>query len=190
MLSRDLITRHFDRALNYPDYLATGTDEQRRRWQQVFDVAAMKPPQRDLVAGFSRKMNVLVVSGIWCGDCVQQCPLMVRIAEANAEHIALRFVDRDVHNELSDQLRLNAGGRVPVVIFLAEDFEFCGLAGDRTLSRYRSIARRQLGPACPIAIGPPDADELAATLGEWLDEFERIHLMLRISPRLRQQHGD
>jgi len=27
-------------------------------------------------------------------------------------------------------------------------------------------------------------------LQEWLDEFERVQWMLRLSPRLRQLHGD
>ena len=53
-----------------------------------------------------------------------------------------------------------------------------------------ALAKKQLGPACPIAIAPPDPDELAATLQDWLDEFERVQLMLRLSARLRQKHGD
>jgi hypothetical protein len=36
----------------------------------------------------------------------------------------------------------------------------------------------------------PDAEETAATLQDWLDEFERVQLMLRLSTRLRQKHGD
>ena len=85
---------------------------------------------------------------------------------------------------------INGGDRVPVTLFLAEDFEFCSAFGDRSLSRYRALARKQLGAACPTGIGGPDTDELTATLQDWLDEFERIQLMLRISPRLRQKHGD
>jgi hypothetical protein len=27
-------------------------------------------------------------------------------------------------------------------------------------------------------------------VGEWLGEFERAQLILRLSPRLRQKHGD
>jgi hypothetical protein len=34
------------------------------------------------------------------------------------------------------------------------------------------------------------ADEATATLQGWLEEFERVQLMLRTSPRLRQLHGD
>jgi thioredoxin-like negative regulator of GroEL len=168
----------------------TGTDEQQRRWKQVYDAARLTSEQVKRVGDFSRAMNVLIVSGIWCGDCVQQCPLLQRITEANTACIHLRLLDRDQHRDLSQQLRINAGDRVPVVLFLAEDFELCGIFGDRTLNRYRALAAKHLGAACPLAILPPDYDELAATLQDWLNEFERIQLMLRLSARLRQTHGD
>ncbi len=180
----------FASALPYSEYVHTGTDEQQRRWQQVYDAAKLTAPQTQLVAGFSRSMKVLIVSGIWCGDCVQQCPLLQRIAEANPNHINLRLLDRDAHKDLSDQVRINAGDRVPVALFLSEDFELCSALGDRTIHRYRALAAKQLGPSCPIAIAPPDQSELAATLNDWLTEFERVHLMLRLSPRLRKKHGD
>ena len=53
-----------------------------------------------------------------------------------------------------------------------------------------ALARKQLGAACPISLGAPDQDELLATLQDWLDEFERVQLMLRLSARLRKLHGD
>jgi ferredoxin len=135
-------------------------------------------------------MHVLCISGIWCGDCVQQCPMLHVIASANPTRINLRFVDRDLHKDLSDQVKLNGGHRVPTAIFLSEDFEFCGVMGDRTLSRYRAMASRQLGASCPVGIAPPDADEAAATIADWVHEFERVQLMLRLSPRLRAIHKD
>jgi len=180
----------FEAALDYDAYVKTGTDEQQRRWQQAFEASRLTAAQAALVGGFVREMRALVVSGIWCGDCVQQCPLMEHVARANAAKVRLRFVDRDKHNELSSRLRINGGDRVPVVVFMAEDHELCGVYGERTLSRYRAIARKQLGAACDIALAPPNTDEAAATLQEWLNEFERIQLMLRISPRLRASHGD
>jgi hypothetical protein len=73
---------------------------------------------------------------------------------------------------------------------MAEDFEHCSIYGERPLSRYRILARKQLGESCEIAIAPPDAAEHASTLQDWLNEFERIQLLLRISPRLRKKHGD
>jgi thiol-disulfide isomerase/thioredoxin len=190
MLKADYLHQNFEAAMPYARYLATGTAEQQRRWQAVHDLARLSDAQRELVGGFVRQMNVLVVSGIWCGDCVGQCPLLERIAEANRARIDLRFVDRDAHKDLADAVQLNGGHRVPTVLFLAEDFEFCGLAGDRTISRYRAIARRQLGASCPTGIGGPDPEELAHTLGDWGTEFERVALLLRLSPRLRQKHAD
>ena len=129
------------------------------------------------------------MSGIWCGDCVQQGPLLERIAEANPL-LELRFCDRDEHAELAEALQINAGLRVPVVVFMAEDYEPVSIYGDRTLCRYRALAAKQLGPSCPLPGAPVDDDELAATLQDWLDEFERVHLVLRLSGRLREKHGD
>jgi thiol-disulfide isomerase/thioredoxin len=184
------LSKEFSSALPYQAYIETGTPEQGRRWQQVYAAATLTPDQSRLVGGFVRDMKVLVVSGIWCGDCAQQCPLLQRIAEANPAKIELRLLDRDLHQDLAQRIRINGGDRVPVALFLAEDFELCAAFGDRTLCRYRALAARHLGAACPLAIVPPAPDELAATLQDWLDEFERVHLMLRLSARLCQKHGD
>jgi thioredoxin-like negative regulator of GroEL len=189
-MNASYLAEKFAAALPYDRYLLTGTDEQQRRWRQVHDAARLTPAQTQLVSGFVRELKVLIVSGIWCGDCVQQCPLLQRIAEANPGRIDLRLLDRDVHRDLSQQLRINGGDRVPVVLFLAEDHDLCGIFGDRTLNRYRALAVRQLGPSCPTGILAPDQDELAATLQDWLNEFERVQLMLRLSARLRQKHND
>jgi thiol-disulfide isomerase/thioredoxin len=146
--------------------------------------------QRQLAEGFVREMKILIFSGIWCGDCVQQCPLIYRITEANPRKISLRFVERQKESELAPELRINGGSRVPVVIFLSEDDQWCATAGDRTINRYRALARARLGPLCPTGIVAPEKDELDATLGDWLDEIERVQLMLRLTPRLRQKYQD
>jgi thiol-disulfide isomerase/thioredoxin len=189
-MQASFLSDKFSAGLPYSRYILTGTDEQQRRWKQVYDAASLKAAQTELVANFARDMKVLIVSGIWCGDCVQQCPLLQRIAEANPARIDLRLLDRDQNRDLAETVRINGGHRVPVALFIAEDFELCSIYGDRSLSRYRSLARSQLGASCPIGIAPPDVNELAATLQEWLNEFERIQLMLRLSPRLRRRHND
>src|SRR5688572_14880499 len=113
-MDRDFLEKKFADALSYERYLATGTAEQQRRWTQVHDAARLTPDQSRLVSGFTRDMKVLVVSGIWCGDCVQQCPLMQRIAAANPSRIDLRLLDRDQNHDLADRVHINGGDRVPV----------------------------------------------------------------------------
>jgi hypothetical protein len=34
------------------------------------------------------------------------------------------------------------------------------------------------------------SDEVSATLQDWVSEVEWAHLIVRLSPRLRQRHGD
>lgn len=177
-----------DAGLNYADYLATDA-EKAERWREIDGQIDLDNEQRALLAGFTREMKVICVSGIWCGDCVQQGPLIQRIADAS-DRIDLRWLDRDEHIDLAEQLQINQGTRVPVVLFLAEDHELVSIYGDRTLTRYRAMAAKQLAAACPLPGAAVPDDELRGTLQDWLDEFERVQLLLRLSGRLRQKHGD
>jgi hypothetical protein len=77
-----------------------------------------------------------------------------------------------------------------MVVFLSEDWNEISRYGERTLSIYRKMAVSQLGPSCPTGLVPPAGDEIAAMTSEWLAEFERAQLVLRLSPRLRTRHGD
>jgi len=190
MTNASYLSQKFESGLAYDRYLQTGNEEQQRRWKQVYDAAHLTGAQKQLVGGFVREMKILIFSGIWCGDCVQQCPLIYRIAEAHAGKIDLRFVERPKEKELDAEMRINGGSRVPVVVFLSEDNEWCATAGDRTINRYRALARARLGPLCPTGIVAPEKDELDATLGDWLNEVERVQLMLRLTPRLRQKYQD
>jgi len=176
--------------LNYSAYMATGNAQQQADWQAIYDQASLNEAQTALLGSFTRKVNVIGLSGIWCGDCVQQGPLFQRIAEAAPKAIDLRWLDRDEHSDLQEKVRINAGNRVPILIFCAEDHEFVSWYGDRTLSRYRAMAAKQLGGACPMPGAPVPQDEVDATLADWLEQFERAHLLLRLSGRLRQKYGD
>ena len=180
----------FDQGLKYADFLAQhGTDEHRRRWAGVYDALQLTVAQRELLGGFKRRTKVLCLAGAWCGDCVNQCPIFERFAEATTT-LDIRYFDRDAHVDLAAELKVCGGARVPVVVFLSEDGQHVGWYGDRTLAKYRQLARDQLGPSCPTGIGAPDKDLLAAVTQDWLNEFERVQLLLRLSSRLRQLHGD
>lgn len=180
----------FAEGLSYTGFLDRhGTADHCRRWAAVHQQVELTGEQTALLASFTRRMNVLCLAGAWCGDCVEQCPIFQRFAEASPR-IDLRFLDRDAHPGMQESLAINGGHRVPVLVFLSEDFCECARYGERTLSRYRDLVARQLGPSCPTGIVAPDKPLLAAVTAEWLAEFERIQWMLRLSPRLRQKHGD
>lgn len=180
----------FEQGLSYDDFLQShGSDAHRSRWAAVHSKVQLTSEQLDLMSGFVREMKVLVSAGTWCGDCVNQCPIFDHFSNANHK-IRVRFFDRDQHPELAESIATCGAHRVPSVLFLSEDNHVCGRYGDRTLATYRHMAATQLGPSCPTGIGDVNVDLLTAVTAEWFAEFERIQLMLRLSGRLRQLHGD
>ena len=180
----------FDSGLSYEEFLnAHGSEEHRRRWAAFHAAVKLTPAQHTLLAGFKREMRVLCLAGAWCGDCVNQCPIFDHFARASGK-IAMRYFDRDANPQLAAELSICGGARVPVVVFLSEDGKQVGWYGDRTLAKYRQLAADQLGPSCPTGLVPPGADLLAAVVQDWLNEFERVQLILWTSSRLRQLHDD
>jgi hypothetical protein len=181
---------HFESALSYDKFLDQyATPSQRVRWDAMHARFALTSAQRELIGGFARRMPVVCLAGAWCGDCINQCPVFDHFAQASSR-IELRFLDRDAKPELRDLLAINGGHRVPVVVFLSEDWFEVLRYGERTLSIYRRLAAEQLGPTCPTGLVPPADEALAVNTAEWLAEFERAQLILRLSPRLRSKHGD
>ena len=181
----------FHQGLAYQAFLAKHADSRadQPRWQQVYEQVRLSEPQMTLLGGFVRRMNVLCLVGAWCGDCIEQGPILQRIAEATGGRIDLRFLDRDANPDVQEELRICGGNRVPVAVFLSEDFHECARFGDRTLSTYREMAARLGGAACRIG-RVHDCEDHAAQVQDWLDQFERVELMLRLSPRLRQKYMD
>lgn len=179
----------FETGLSYTDFLNEyGSEDHRSRWAGVHAQVTITAGQQELLESFIREMKVLVVAGTWCGDCVNQCPIFDHFSQINPK-IQVRFFDRDAAADLSSELSICGGNRVPSLLFLSEDGFVCGRYGDRTLAKYRDMAATQLGPACPTGIGQPQS-LLDAVTQDWLNEFERIQLMLRLSGRLRTLHGD
>ena len=177
-------------ALPYAAFLDRhATPEQRDRWAAFHARVELTAAQRALLAGFTRRMPVLVLSGAWCGDCVNQCPIFAHFAES-APAIDLRLLDRDALPEIAAHLKVCGVQRVPVAAFFSEDFTPIMFYGDRTLSAYQVASTAQLGNSCPTGAVPPPSDAIAAVVADWLDQFERVHHILRLSARLRQKHGD
>lgn len=172
------------------DFLARYADAgQKARWKQVHEQVQLTDSQRELLRSFRRSMPVLCLAGAWCGDCINQCPIYEHFA-AVASGIAVRYLDRDEHADVQQTLQINAGNRVPVLVFFSEDGFEVARYGERTLSKYRQMMRDQVGESCPIGFARPGDPLLAQVTQDWLNEFERVQYILRLSPRLRRLHGD
>jgi thiol-disulfide isomerase/thioredoxin len=180
----------FPQGLTYDAFLARYANEgQKQRWRQVREQITLNAGQRELLGQFRRTTNVLCLAGAWCGDCINQCPSFEHFAAA-APVIQVRYLDRDEHADAQRALQINGGNRVPVAVFFSEDGLEVARFGERTLSKYRQLIRDQVGDLCATGIAIPGDTLLAQVTQDWLNEFERVQWLLRLSPRLRQMHGD
>ncbi len=164
----------------YTDFLQRhGNDGDKARWKQLHEQVALTEAQMTLLKSFTRAMPALCLAGAWCGDCVNQCPIFEHFA-ALAPVIQMRYLDRDEHADVQQALQICGGNRVPVVVFFSEDGFEVARHGERTLSKYRTLMQLPAG----------SGSLLAQVTQDWLDEFERVQWMLRLSPRLRKLHND
>ncbi|MCB9515451.1 MAG: thioredoxin family protein [Candidatus Krumholzibacteriia bacterium] len=190
----DFWREHFERALPYDAYLAASPEVHAAKWRAMeSSIPALDASTRERLTGHARQLNLLVYSGVWCGDCVRQGPMLQRLAAAVGPApgaATLRFVERDGAPALQEELRVLGALRVPVAVFLSEDFHEVGRFGDRLLTVYRAKRERETGEACALGLLPPPEGQLAAELAEWADIVERMLLMLRLAPPLRARHGD
>jgi thiol-disulfide isomerase/thioredoxin len=158
------------------------------RWQATFEKVRLTEDQTKLLASFKREMNVLVLAGAWCGDCSGQCPIFDKFAEISPL-IRVRYLDNADHPAVQDELMINGGKRVPVAVFFSEDGFEVSRFGERPLSTYRRMARDLDGDSCSTGL-VTSGDSFSLLIQDWLEQFERVQYLLRLSSRLRQKHGD
>jgi thiol-disulfide isomerase/thioredoxin len=185
---------HHAMGLPYAEFLQQyASPEQARRWQDNYEVLVLNDSHKFRISQFTRQMNVICLSGTWCGDCANQCPIFERIVQAAPVGlIKVHYLDRDqAPPELAQAIRINGGQRVPAVIFVSEDGFEVARYGEKTLAKYRDEAAKLVGASCSLGIvNHTETDLRQQVIDEWVDQFERAHLILRLSARLRQIHGD
>jgi thiol-disulfide isomerase/thioredoxin len=181
--------KYFNMALDYDSFVKLGKPEEIQLWGDRKErTPELNEEQKNRIKGYGRELNVLMYAGTWCGDCSRQAPMLLKIAETAGEKVKLRLIERETSKELQDELRIVGGLRVPIVVFLTEDFWEVGRFGERLLHVYRSKAAREIGRGVDEGVLSPGA--LAQEISEWVDIFERMLLMVRLSPPLRKRHGD
>ena len=184
----DFWKTHWDNALQYDEFMQTDPDNAIRWHDYDKRLPELTEEQAGRMQGYGRQMKVLVYAGVWCGDCVRQGPMFKKLAEAAGDDLELRFIDRDASQELKDEVRILGATRVPIVIFLTEDYWEIAREGDRLLYIYKAKASRDIGRKFDGGILSPKA--VMEEQAEWLDRFERALLMARLAPALRRRHKD
>ena len=183
----DFWKKYWDMALTYDEFMKIDP-ENAPRWHEYMErVPDLTEEQVIRLKGYDRVVKVLVYAGVWCGDCVRQGPVFKKIAEV-VDDVELRFIDRDTSEELQDEVRILGATRVPIVVFLTEDYWEVGREGDRLLPVYKAKAAREIGRGQAQGVLSPKA--IQDQLNEWVNIFERAIIMTKLSPPLRKRHHD
>lgn len=185
----DLFRKYFETSPDYESYLASSPEGHVSKWREIEAKLTLSEVHKKALGSFKRRMPVLVLSGVWCGDCARQGP-MLRAIEQHSGVVETRWIENREQPELQEELRINGAEKVPVVLLLNEEFHEVARFGDRHLSVYRRKAERELGAACDPGLLPPPEDEIGVEFQEWINFFERAQLMLRLAPAFRQKYGD
>lgn len=152
------VTRErFEQGLTYDEFKARMTRNQERFAASEAAVAL----GADDLAAFRRlpaPLNVLVLAEDWCGDVIDNLPVLGRLAEASGK-LNVRVFPRDANPDLMDQY-LNHGEyrSIPVFAFFDERLNALGHFIERpeSVTQARAARRAAIYAAHP-EFGAPDA---------------------------------
>ena len=120
------VTRErFEQGMTYEAYKAQMT-RNRDRLEDNERAVTLRPEDTQFFAQLAEPLNVLVLVEDWCGDVINNVPVVVKLAEATGK-LKLRFFLRDQNLDLMDQY-LNRGTfrSIPTVVFFDQDFRELG----------------------------------------------------------------
>lgn len=164
----------FNSGYTYEAYKASMT-RNRDRFDENEATAPLEPAVLERVRSLPRPRKVLAIAEDWCGDVIQNLPILGRLATETGK-LELRVFPRDANPDLMDQY-LNEGYRsIPVFAFYDDEFNEVGRFTERpaSVTERRQQQRREIYASRP-EFGAPE-DPVAA-----LPEEVRLELTERLA---------
>lgn len=175
------VTRErFEQGMTYDQYKAQMT-RNRERFEE--NERAFQPSAADLEAftALPHSLPVLVLAEDWCGDVIDNLPLLGRLAQASGK-LDVRVFLRDQNLDIMDQF-LNQGQyrSIPVFAFFDEQLNELGRFIERpaSVTQRRDAKRREVfaehpelgSPDTPITQMPEEArTQLMGLMASWRAE--------------------
>ena len=152
------VTRErFESGMTYDEWKA-GMTRNQERYALLEGRVEIAPEDLAAFTNLPRPLNVLVIAEDWCGDVINNVPVLGRLA-AESGTLELRVFLRDQHPDLMDQY-LNQGTykSIPVFAFFDDEFRELGRWIERpaSVTEARERRRREIYAQNP-EFGSPDA---------------------------------
>lgn len=158
----------------YDEYKASMT-RNRDRFDENEATAPLEASELELARSLPRPLGVLVIAEDWCGDVIQNLPILGRLA-AETSKLDLRVFPRDANPDLMDQFLNNGFRSIPVFAFFDDEFNEVGRFTERpaSVTARRQQQRQEIYASRP-EFGAPE-DPVAA-----LPEEVRLELTERLA---------
>jgi hypothetical protein len=166
------VTRErFEQGMTYDEFKAQMTRNQERFASNERSLV-LDPADIDVFKRLPRSLDVLVLAEDWCGDVVDNLPILGRLA-AESGKLNLRIFLRDQHPDLMDNY-LNRGEfrSIPVFVFFDDEFREIG----RFVERPASVSARRASQRAALSAQHPDLGDPTTPVGQ-LPEEARVRLM-------------
>ncbi|HEY7349642.1 MAG TPA: thioredoxin family protein [Ktedonobacterales bacterium] len=172
----------FEQGWTYDEFKARMTRNQERFAANERELI-LDPADVAVFKSLPRSLNVLVIAEDWCGDVINNLPILGRLAEESGK-LNLRVFLRDQNADLMDQYLKDGQFRsIPVFAFFDEQFRELGRFIERPASVTERNARKRLEMyAQSPEFGAPDAsiselpEDVRARLAEataaWREEIK------------------
>ena len=175
-----ITAERFQEGLTYDEWKAQMTRNQERFLTNESQFE-LKPDDLAYFKNLPQPVNVLVLAEDWCGDVIDNLPILGRLA-AESGKLNPRIFLRDQNLDIMDQY-LNKGEFRSIPVFAVFDSQFHELG--RFIERPESVSERrsqlrkeyyaqhpELGsPDTPISQMPEETrNQLMAAMSEWRDQ--------------------
>ncbi len=146
----------FEQGLTYDQYKAQMTRNQ-ERFEANERLVTFAPDDLAAFTSLAQPVNVLVLAEDWCGDVVDNVPVLGRLA-AESGKLNVRIFLRDQNLDIMDQyLKEGQFRSIPVFVFFDEHFKELGHFIERpaSVTERRDALRRSVSAQHP-EVGSPD----------------------------------
>ena len=179
------VTRErFDQGMTYEQYKQQMTRNQERfaANERTFQLA---PADLAAFAGLPRPVDVLVIAEDWCGDVIDNLPILGRLA-AESGKLNLRVFPRDQNLDLMDQY-LNQGQyrSIPVFAFFDDQLDELG----RFIERPPSVTERRAGLRRELSAQHPEFGDPTMSIAQLPEDIrpQVMEAMAQARARTRAQ---
>lgn len=172
------ITRErFEQGLTYEGFKAAMTRNQ-ERFEANEQGASFDADDLSTFTNLPETLNVVVIAEDWCGDVVDNLPLLGRIAQ-ESNKLNLRIFLRDQNLDLIDQY-LNEGKHrsIPVFVFFDQQFNELGIFIERPVS----VTERNANLRAELSAEHPEFGDPATPIAQMPEEV-RVPLMEALSSK-------